>query len=133
MIDLRTLLVAYLKTLYPRVYFQVAPENAIFPYVTYYIPSINCDGEGFEVATIDIDGWDMNDTLDTTIIENLMKTINGYTDSNGNYVQGLDKKTLSNENISTSFFIDNKLAIVDEDKRIKRREYTYQCRIIRRE
>ena len=121
MIDLRTLLVAYLKTLYPRVYFQVAPGKAIFPYITYDIPSIICDGEGFEVATIDIDGWDMNDTLDTTTIENLMATINT-----------LDKKSLTNENISISFFLDNKLAIPDTDKRIKRREYTYSCRILRR-
>lgn len=122
MIDLRKLLVTYLKILHPRVYFQVAPENAVFPYITYDIPSIICDGEGFEVATIDIDGWDLNNTGDTTIIENLMATINA-----------LDKKNLSNENISIFFFLDNKLAIIDEDKRIKRREYTYQCRIIRRE
>lgn len=121
MIDLRTLLVTYLKTLHPRVYFQVAPENAVFPYIVYDIPSIMCDGEGYEVATIDIDGWDLNDTNDTIAIENLMDIINQ-----------LDKKTLSNANISASFFIDNKLAIIDEDKRIKRREYTYQCRIIRR-
>ena len=47
MIDLRIALSTYLRTLHSRVYFQVAPEAAIYPYIVYDIPSIFDDGEGW--------------------------------------------------------------------------------------
>lgn len=121
MIDLRIALSTYLRTLHSRVYFQVAPEAATYPYIVYDIPSIFDDGEGGEVATIDINGWDLNDTGDTMAIETLMSTINS-----------LNKQVLTNGNMSVAFFVENKLSILDDDKRIKRRQYTYTGRIFRR-
>lgn len=122
MIEVRTVLNTYLKALHPRVYFQTAPDNAVFPYIIYDIPSIFCDGEGSEVVALDIDGWDSNSTGDTTIIENLMKNIND-----------LDKKTLMNEDIVATFFLENKLALTDDDKKIKRRKYIFYGKLMRRD
>ncbi|GLC32919.1 hypothetical protein [Clostridium omnivorum] len=121
MIEVRTALSTYLKSLHSKIYFQVAPENATFPYIVYDIPNSFSDGEGGEVITLDIDGWDMNNTGDTTVIETLMQTINS-----------LDKKVLTTDNISVVFYLENKMALIDDDKRIKRRKYTYSGRLIRR-
>jgi hypothetical protein len=131
MIEVRKALIPFLKTLHPRVYYQIAPENAIYPYIVYDIPSIFCDGEGGEVVVLDIDGWDSNDTGDTTIIETLMATINGKLDDEGNPT-GLDKKTLITSEIAVTYFIENKLSLTDEDKKIKRRKYIYTGKLMRR-
>ena len=120
MIEIRQVLSTYLKTLHPRVYFQVAPDNAIYPYLIYDIPSIYCDGEGGESVVLDIDGWDSNTTGDTTAVENLMLAINA-----------LDKKVLTTDNMSVVFYLDNKMALTDTDKSIKRRKYTYSGRLMR--
>jgi hypothetical protein len=98
----------------------VAAEKDIYPYIVYDIPSIFCDGEGGETIVLDIDGWDSNTTGDTTAIENLMLAISG-----------LDKKTLTTDNIVVTFFIENKLALTDTDKAIKRRKYTFSGRLMR--
>lgn len=120
MIEIRKVISTYLKTLHPRVYFQQATSEAIYPYIVYNIPTIYCDGEGGEIVTLDIDGWDSNDTGDTTVIENLMLTINT-----------LDKKVLATDNVSVVFYLENKLALTDTDKTIKRRKYTFSGRVMR--
>lgn len=122
MIDVRKAVSTYLKTLHSRVYFQIAPENAVFPYIVYDIPNSFSDGEGGEVVTLDIDGWDLNNTGDTTAIEALMQTINT-----------LDKKVLTTDNISVVFYLENKMPLIDDDKRIKRRKYTYSGKLFRRD
>lgn len=121
MIEIRKALSTYLKTLHTRVYFQIAPTDAIYPYIIYDLPNSFSDGEGGEVVTLDIDGWDSNITGDTTIIENLMKTINV-----------LDKKTLTTDEIVVTFYLENKIPLLDDDKAIKRRKYIYQGRLMRR-
>lgn len=119
--EVRKAVYTYLKTLHSRVYFQQAPETAIFPYIVYDIPNSFSDGEGGEIITLDIDGWDMDTTGDTTIIENLMNTINA-----------IDKKTLSTTEITITLFLDNKIPLIDEDKTIYRRKYIYSARLLRR-
>ena len=121
MIEVRKELNKYLKTLHPRVYFQIAPETATFPYIIYDLPNSFSDGEGGEIITLDIDGWDYNEIGDTTTIETLMQTINV-----------IDKKTLSTEDMAVTFFLENKIPLIDDDKRIKRRKYVYSGRLIRR-
>lgn len=121
MIEVRKAIYTYLKTLYVRVYFQQAPEVVVFPYVIYDLPSSFSDGEGGEIITLDIDGWDSNTTRDSTIIENLMATINN-----------IDKKTLTTDEIALTLFLDNKIPLLDDDKNIHRRKYIYSGKLIRR-
>lgn len=121
MIEVRKAINTYLKTLHPRVYFQIAPESATFPYIVYDLPNSFSDGEGSELISLDIDGWDTNNTGDSTALENLMKTINS-----------IDKKTLTTTEIAITLFLDNKIPLLDDDKAIHRRKYIYSGRLIRR-
>lgn len=122
MIELRKTLQAHLKTIHSRVYFQQAPDTATFPYIVYNIPSLNDDGEDFQLVTLDIDGWDAPETGDTTALETLMTAIN----------TGMNKKTLVTDTFSVTFYLETKLPLVDDDPRIKRRKYVYQGRLFER-
>lgn len=121
MIELRQLLHPYLKMLHPRVYYQVAPESAQYPYIVYDIPNIIDDGEGLQIAILDIDGWDMPINGNTIELENLMTNINN----------GINKETLTVENMAVSVYLDRKLSLTDNDKRICRRKYIYQARLFK--
>jgi hypothetical protein len=116
MIDIRKLIQAELKAVHPRVYYQVAPETAVFPYIVYDLPNVYDDGEGYQLITLDVDGWENKD--DTTALETLMASINAR----------LNKKTLANSNITITLYLENKLTLTDDVPTIRRRKYTYQGR-----
>lgn len=111
MIELREALEPYLVSLHPRVHFQIAPDDSVFPYVTYDL-QIYDDGEGAQIVNLDIDGWD--NTPDTTALENMMKSINN-----------IDKHVITTDTITVVFYLENKIPLVDDDKSIKRRKYSY--------
>jgi hypothetical protein len=117
---LRELLYPRLKDIHPRVYFQVAPESAEFPYLVYDFTQIVNDGEEFETVAVDIDGWDMTD--DTTALETLMQTVN----------DALNKKTLTAEGLAVTFYLDRKIPLRDDNKNIRRRKYIYEARLFGR-
>lgn len=116
MIELRKALNAQLKTVHPRVYFQVAPELADFPYLTFEFITTD-DGEGQELAIIDVDGWDINP--DTTTLETLMTALN----------TAINKRVISSGNMTATLFLDRKIPLIDDDPLIKRRKYIYQARM----
>lgn len=122
MIELRKILQAHLKTIHSRVYFQHAPDTATFPYLVYNIPSLYDDGEGHQLITLDIDGWDAPSDGDTTALETLMAKVN----------KGMNKKTIVTEDFAVTFYLDSKLILEDDDPRIERRKYVYQGRLFER-
>lgn len=122
MIELRKALHKHLKTIHTRVYFQQAPDNAQFPYLVYNMPSLNDDGEGHQLITLDIDGWDAPSDGDTTALETLMAEVN----------TGMNKKTLVTDTFSVAFYLESKLSLEDDDPLIKRRKYVYQGRLFER-
>ena len=118
MIELRKSLTTFLKTIHPRVYFERAPTTAAFPYLVFDF-QLYPDGEGSELCTLAVDGWGNNP--DTTELEVLMKA-----------VKGLDKTTISNDELVVTFFLENMIPLTDDDESIRRRQYNYSGRIIRR-
>lgn len=120
MFELRKSLNAKLKIIHPRVYFQIAPETASFPYLVFDFPSIRDDGEGQEFAVVDVDAWDANP--DTTALETLISSVNS----------ALNKSTLTSGNMTAVFYLDTKIPLTDDDPLIRRRKYIYQARIFRR-
>jgi len=122
MTELRTLLQAYLKTLHPRVYFQVADESAVFPYLVFDFPTTTDNGEWMQVVNVDVDGWDTPVGGDTTAIEALMTTVKN----------GLNKYTITSDSIGVTFYLESKHALQDDDKRIKRRKYIFEAHLFER-
>lgn len=122
MINLRKLLHPYLKSIHPRVYFQLAPDDAQFPYLVYDFTQIVNDGEEFETVAVDVDGWDMPADGDTTALETLMQTVN----------DALNKKTLTAEGTAVTFYLDRKIPLLDDNKNIRRRKYIYEARLFGR-
>ena len=121
MIELRRALHPHLRSIHPSAYFQRAPDTAQFPYLVYRM-EIRDDGETFHLITLDIDGWDRPETGDTTELENLMTAVNA----------GMNKVTLTTDSLVVSFYLENKLALLDDDPKIHRRRYTYQGRMFER-
>ncbi|MCK9326512.1 MAG: hypothetical protein M0P69_13560 [Bacteroidales bacterium] len=122
MIKIRTALQAFLISKHARVYFQAAPEDAIYPYVVFDLPDISDDGEYQEQVLAEVDGWDLPSDGNTTVLETLMTTINS-----------LNKTVLTAENIRAVFFLDRKLPLVDDNPLIKRRKYIYLVKIYKGE
>lgn len=120
--NLRKLLHPYLKSIHPRVYFQDAPDDAQFPYLTYDFTQITNDGEEFETVALDVDGWDMPAGGDTTALENLMESVN----------DALNKKTLTADGLTVTFYLDRKIPLTDDNKDIRRRKYIYEARLFGR-
>lgn len=126
-IALREFLKTYLKTIHPnvvvdgksksRVFFQKASDNSPFPYLTWDMPNSSDDGS-MERFILDIDGWDNDNSKDTTAIETLMDSVD----------KGLHRKTVMLENVSATFYRENRLPLLDEDPQIQRRKYIYQVR-----
>lgn len=118
MIALRKSLTTFLKTIHTRIYFQRAPSTAAFPYLVFDF-QLYPDGEGFELCTLSVDGWDNNP--DTTALETLMAS-----------VKALDKKTLTNVEQAVTFYLENMLPLTDEDESIRRRQYNFSGKLFRR-
>jgi hypothetical protein len=120
--NLRELIHPFLKSIHPRVYFQIAPDSAEFPYLVYDFTQIINDGEEFETVAVDIDGWDMPADGDTTALETLMQSVNA----------ALNKKTLTAEGLAVTFYLDRKIPLLDDNKNIRRRKYIYEARLFGR-
>jgi len=128
--NLRKLLHPFLKSIHPRVYFQIAPDSAEFPYLVYDFTQIINDGEEFETVAVDIEGWDMPADGDATALETLMETVNGNGDAEN--PTGLNKKTLTAEGLAVTFYLDDKIPLRDDNKDIRRRKYIYEARLFGR-
>lgn len=124
-IELRKVIQSTLKAIHPnvivggisksRVHFQDAPADSPYPYLVYDLPNSNDDGL-MERFVMDVDGWD--DSTDTTAIETLMSNVD----------QGLHRKVVVVEDIALIFYRENRIPLLDDDPRIRRRKYVYQVR-----
>ncbi len=127
-IELRKVINSYLKSIHPnvsvngvsksRVHYERSPDDAVFPYLVYNLSNSVDDGS-MERFILDLDGWDTPLNGDTTAIETLMDS----TDS------GLHRKTVMvGTELSLTFYRENRLSLLDDDSRIRRRKYVYQVR-----
>lgn len=125
---LRESLKAFLKVIHPnvivddksvsRVWFQRAPSTTPPSYLVFDF-QLYPDGEGFELCTLAIDGW--SNIPDTSALETLMAS-----------VKTLDKKTITNNEQTITFYLENMLPLMDDDESISRRQYNFSGRLFRK-
>lgn len=115
MVELRKILQTYLKTKHTKVYFQIAPDHATYPFVVYELPNSIDDG-AMENFVLDIDVWD--DKSDTTALETLASNIDN----------GLHRLTVVSNGLGATFYRENRLSLTDDDSRLRRRRLIYQIR-----
>ncbi|NOU63177.1 hypothetical protein GC096_03835 [Paenibacillus sp. LMG 31461] len=116
-IALRTAIQSMLKAQHPRVYYELASESASFPYLVYDLPNSFDDGT-MENFVLHVDGWDSPVNGDTIALETLMEKID----------QSLHRKVIRTNGMAFIIYRDNRLSLLDDDKRIRRRKIIYQVR-----
>lgn len=124
-IEIRTLINSYLKTKHPRVYFEVAPDDAEFPYLVFDLPNSNDDGS-MEQFVLDVDGWDYPKNANTIPLETLMSVVDG--DGDKANPSGLHRKSMVIPGLSLTFYRENRIPLRDDDPAIRRRKHVYQIR-----
>lgn len=113
--ELRKIIQTYLKTKHSRVYFQIAPDNATYPFVVFELPNSMDDGS-MERFILDIDIWD--DESDTTTLESIAGEID----------KGLHRSTYISNGVGATFYRENRLSLLDNDSRLRRRKLIFQIR-----
>lgn len=121
-IELRTQIQTLLKTKCDRVYFERATDTTVYPYVVYnLVDSREFEGNREDID-LEVDIWD--NAQDTTAIETLTGDIDG--DGDLFNATGLHRKLFYEaDTLSAKCYRDRRLAIIDEDVRIRRRQLKY--------
>jgi hypothetical protein len=126
-ISVRKDIKSFLKSIHPnvtidgesksRVHYEVAPEDAPYPFLAYILNNSTDDGTT-ERFVLEIDGWD--NQADTTALETLMSDLDAE----------LHRRTVMiDDNLSATYYRENRLTIKDPDAQLRRRQYVYQVRV----
>lgn len=115
-LEIKEAIKSILVTLHARVFYNDAPQDAVFPYVVFNLPN-SVDSGTLENFVLDIDVWD--DNSDTTDLETLIDNID----------TALHKKSVViDDKLGFIIYRENRMNLTDEDVRVKRRKYIYQLR-----
>jgi|SRR5690625_3004032 len=106
-----------LLEIHPRVYFDTAPDDAVFPYVVFNFPN-DFTIEELEVFNLDVDVWDRPVDGDTNEIDAVSSGI----------WRGLHKCRYMDNNIQFSVYRANRLMPDDDDPLIRRRKLIFELR-----
>lgn len=116
-VEVRKAIQAALKTIHPRVFFQVADEEAEHPYLVFELSNSFDDGT-LENFVLEVDGWDAPANGDTTALETMIHAADSV----------LHKQVLRPPGMAIALYRQNRLSLRDDEKRIRRRKYIYQAR-----
>lgn len=115
-IKIRNDIQALLSSINPEIYYEVADNDVVYPHVVFDLVNSTDDGT-MERFVLEIDGWD--DNKDTTELETLMSEID----------QALHRRTVVIDEISLTFYRENRLTVRDPNPNLRRRQYSYQVRV----
>lgn len=113
-LELRKVIQSNLSSVAERVYFEIAPAKATFPYIVYDLSSTNYGNSPRDDVMLIIDIWDKSS--DTSVIERLTDTIETL-------LNNLNNPTPT---VLPTFYLENRQSIQDEDKSIKRRQLRFE-------
>lgn len=115
MIKVRDAIEAQLKLIHPRAYFLRAPKGAQLPYLVYTLTTSFMLGEQ-EVWPLEVDAWD-NDA-DSATVDALSRQV----------ADTLHRWRYVGDGISLKVYREGRMALDDDDARIKRRRVMFQVR-----
>jgi len=137
-LEVRKAIQTALKTTHPRVWFERAPDDAVFPYLVYHLEAVT--DSSMERFLLDVDGWDAPADGSTVALEQLMEQVDQtlhkrviYLRPSSGFVSS-SQYVPSDDRDSLAFVIyrDRRLWPQDDDPRIRRRMYTYEVRTFER-
>lgn len=117
--DLKIQLSKQLKAVHPRVYFENAPDDAIYPYIVYSFGS-SYTNRANEIYALDIDVWDKNQS--SRAVDELLSKIN----------KALNMTSYIDDKIQYSLYYDRKLDTGSDDKTLKRKTIVFELRYAER-
>lgn len=118
-IEIRKALQSLLLSIHDEVYYEEAPDNAVYPYIVYNLADSN-DEDSVEQIMLEVDAWDTPINNNTIPLETLV----------GNVDNLLNRKIISVKGVFFSIYRENRRNVPDSDKRIRRRQYEYQIRVM---
>lgn len=122
-IELQKQIYTFLKTKADRVYYENAPDDAIYPYIVYDFPSSLENYSNREDFMLEIDVWD--NATNTKPIETLVGDVDG--DGDVANPTGLHRKQIYvNGTLSAKIYKEGRYNIRDEDRRIRHRQLRYR-------
>lgn len=143
-IEARQAIQTALLTAHPRIYYENAPSNAVYPFIVFNFPNSVYDGANTGSIVLEVDGWDKSKT--STNLETLMYNVNAVLDRK---TVNVDLQNLTWEQAEKTWFfanfpwngqqtqslgivvyLDSKLSIPDTDTTIIRRKYSYNLKTI---
>lgn len=118
-VEIRKVLQSLLSSIHAEVYYEEAPDNAVYPYVIYNFVDSN-DEDSMEQIMLEIDAWDTPINNNTIPLETVIGTIDNK----------LNNIVISVNGVFFSIYRENRRNVPDSDKRIRRRQYEYQIRVM---
>lgn len=119
MIELQKFIIGQLQLIHSRVYQEWGPQNPIFPYVVYCLPTSEEVIDHREDFILEIDVWDRPDNGSTKMMQLIADKID-YALNRTRY--------FSSEGWFTRLYRVNRLMIPDPDPLIRRRQLRYECK-----
>ncbi len=120
MIELQKYVVGVLKSVHSRVYQEEAPQEAVYPFVVYRLPTSTETEERREDFILEVDVWDNPPDGSTVTLQQLADEIDRalhrtvYLDPGGKWI--------------TMIYRINRMMVPDPDPEIRRRQLRYDLR-----
>lgn len=119
MMDLQKWITAQLKQIHPRVYLEVAPQDKVFPYLVYNLPSSDTPTYYLEDYILEIDVWDKPADGSTVTLQQLADDVDRRFNLSHYY---------SPDGWVARVFRIGRLMLPDPDPTIRRRQLRYQIK-----
>ena len=118
-LKLRRFLEATLADVHPRIWYEAAPDDAVYPFLVYSLDESFDDGS-VETVNLVIDGWDAPVNGDTTELEEIMGKVDNT----------LHRLNAGDDELFFIFYRSNRRTIHDPDRRLRRRQLEFETKVM---
>lgn len=112
---LRQLITKKLKTVCENIYYEIADERNMYPHIVYQFKNINHNDQYRNDIEIEIDIYDRS--TDAKKIEELADQVEDL----------FNNQNIPQDTILPTFFLNDRMSVPDEDKKIRHRNIRILC------